>query len=380
MALAFAAFACAPQPEAPQRVSLQRAEFADLPGWSADRQAASLDAFRQSCAVLLRRPAGASLGADGIAGTAGDWRAVCEAAQRETTTDDRRARDFLETWFRPYAVTAGESGEGRFTGYYEPDLRGAQQRGGRYQVPLYGRPDDLVIADLGRFDKSLDGQTVTGRVSGGQLAPYPARREIDDGALDGRAVPLVWVDSPIDAFFLHIQGSGRVTLSGGALMRVGYAASNGRPYTAIGRILIERGVIARDRASMQTIRAWLAANPAEAREVMAQNDRYIFFRRLPGTAPEGAQGVALTAGRSLAVDRRFIPLGVPLWVDTRDPIDPDQPFRRLMVAQDTGSAIRGAIRGDIFFGHGRFAEHHAGRMNRRGRSYLLLPKAFEPRS
>jgi len=380
-ALAAGLFACAPQPEGPPpRITLQPAAWGDLAGWPEDRQAAALDAFRKSCAVLLRRPVAASLGAGGLAGTAADWRPGCEAALAETASGDKAARAFFAAWFRPWSVTAGGAPDGLFTGYYEPELRGAPAPGGRYQVPLYGRPADLVTADLGRFDSRLEGQTVAGRIADGRLVPYPVRREIDDGALAGRAVPLVWVDNPIDAFFLHIQGSGRVTLPGGAVMRLGYAAHNGRPYTAIGRVLVERGALPRDRVSMQSIRGWLAANPAEARAVMARNDRYVFFRRLPGDAPEGAQGVALTPERSLAVDRRFLPLGVPLWVETRDPLDPTRPFRRLMVAQDTGGAIRGPVRGDIFFGHGRLAERRAGLMNQAGRYYLLLPKGLDPAS
>ncbi len=291
------------------------------------------------------------------------------------------ARRFFETWFRPYVVQpAGEQPDGLFTGYFVPELRGAMTRGGRFQVPLYGRPDDLVSVDLGRFDDTLTGRSLAGRVVKGALVPYPSRREIDGGVLAGRSAPILWVDSTVDAFFLHIQGSGVVSLADGRTMRVGYAGTNGRPYTAIGKALADRGAIPRDRVSMQSIRAWLAANPAEAAEVMAQNDRYVFFRSLPGNAPVGAEGVALTPERSLAVDRRFLPFGVPMWVDTTDPVDPSQPFRRLMVAQDTGSAIRGAVRGDIFFGQGRLAARRAGLMKQRGRYFVLLPRSVRPPS
>ena len=338
-----------------------------------------MSAFAKSCDRLLPLPPGAALGAGGFAGPAKDWQDVCRALGSAAGIDRARARAFLEKWFRPFAVRAPDGGAGGlFTGYFVPELRGALVRGGRFQVPLYGRPDDLVTVDLGRFDSSLAGRTLAGRMEGGALAPYPTRREIDAGALGGRARPILWVDSRIDAFFLHIQGSGVVSLAGGETVRVGYAATNGRPYTAIGGTLAERGEIPRDRVSMQTIRAWLSAHADKAGEVMARNDRYVFFRRLPGAAVLGAQGVALTPERSVAVDRRFLPLGAPLWVDTNDPIDPTRPFRRLMVAQDTGGAINGIVRGDIFFGQGHLAARRAGLMNQRGRYYILLPRTVAP--
>jgi membrane-bound lytic murein transglycosylase A len=310
-----------------------------------------------------------------------DWRAGCEAAAAVDATDSDAVRAYFEKWFSPHAVFDRDgSQEGLLTGYYEPELRGARRPDGRYKFPLYGRPANLVTADLGLFDASLAGHNVTGRVANGRLVPYPDRGTIVGEGLADDSEPLVWVDSAVDAFFLHIQGSGRVRLAGGGLMRLGYAASNGHPYTAIGRTLIQRGEIPRDRVSMQSIRAWFAANPDKAAEVMAQNARYIFFRELEGDAPVGAQGVELTAGRSLAVDRRVIPLGALLWLDTRDPIDPRLPYRRLMVAQDVGHAVRGGIRADIFFGHGLLAARRAGLMKQRGRYFILLPKVAAPAS
>ncbi|HEX6977888.1 MAG TPA: MltA domain-containing protein, partial [Alphaproteobacteria bacterium] len=200
-------------------------------------------------------------------------------------------------------------------------------------------------------------------------------QEIDEGALEGRNLELVWVADPIDAFFLHIQGSGRVRLADGSTIRVGYAAQNGHPYLAIGRPLIDRGAIPKDKVSMQSIRAWLAANPDEAERIMWLNASYVFFRELEGEGPLGAQGVPLTPGRSLAVDRRHIPLGAPIWLDTTLPTEGTPPFRRLMVAQDTGGAIRGPLRGDVFWGHGSDAAERAGRMRSTGRMWILLPRA-----
>jgi membrane-bound lytic murein transglycosylase A len=375
----YAAVGCAPLPERAAQISVEPANFKALDGWRSDRLEDALVAYKKSCAALSRA---LELGRDKpttVAGRVIDWRPACTAAAMVEDNNGSAAREYFEKWFRPFAVLDRSGNrDGLLTGYYEPELRGARQPGGRYKYPLYGRPSDLVTADLGRFDPTLKGLSVSGRVSAGTLVPYPHRKLIDNGHIAGKSRPLVWVDSTVDAFFLHIQGSGRVKLSDGGLMRLGYAASNGRDYTAIGGTLVRRGAIAPDRVSMQTIRAWLAANPGEASEVMAQNARYIFFRELDGKAPIGAQGVELTAGRSLAVDRRSIPLGMPLWLNTRDPLDPRQPYRRLMIAQDVGHAIKGGLRGDIFFGHGHLAARRAGLMKQRGQYHVLLPQAAPP--
>jgi membrane-bound lytic murein transglycosylase A len=362
-----------PSPE--PAAKLTAVVFSTLDGWTSDRHADALSAFRKSCKALLAHSPDTTLGGLGAV-RARDWQAPCRALAGETVVGDPAARRFFETWFRPYAVSGG----GLFTGYYEPELRGALRPGGKYTIPLYGRPDDLVTATLGNFDPALAGKTITGRLQGGRLTPYPPRSAIESGALKGRARPVVWVDSAVDAFFLHIQGSGRVRLADGRVMRIGFAGHNGRVYRSIGRALIRRGAIPRGRVSMQTIRAWLAANPAEGARLMASNPRFVFFRRLEGPGPVGAQGVPLTPGRSLAVDRRYIPLGAPLWVRTLDPLRDNQLFQKLMIAQDTGGAIRGPVRGDIFFGHGPRAARLAGIMNRRGRYYLLLPRGAFPGS
>lgn len=377
----YATVGCAPPPELSQKIFVEPVGFKALEGWRGDRLDDALAAYKKSCAVLLRAPAVSRGTPLLVGGRVVNWRPACEAVANVEEKNSSAARDYFEKWFRPFAVVDAEGHRnGLLTGYYEPELRGARRPGGRFKFPLYGRPSDLVTADLGQFDASLKGRRVTGRVAQGALVPYPHRKLIDGGHLADKSRPLVWVDSAIDAFFLHIQGSGRVKLEDGGLMRLGYAASNGHAYTAIGRTLIRRGAIARDQASMQSIRAWLAANPDKAPEIMGQNARYIFFRELNGNAPVGAQGVELTAGRSLAVDRQAVPLGAPLWVETRDPIDPHRPYRRLMIAQDVGHAIKGGIRGDIFFGHGRLAARRAGLMKQRGRYYILLPKAAPPAS
>jgi membrane-bound lytic murein transglycosylase A len=361
-----------------ERLVLKPASFEDLPGWSRDDLSQALPALLRSCRRLLGRPLGEALG---IAGTAGDWKAACEAAARIPARPDA-ARMFFEARFQPFAASADDEPEGLFTGYYEPLLHGSRTRSDRYRVPLYLRPSDLVMVDLGAFREELKGQRIAGRVEEGSLVPYPDRKAIESGALAGRDLELVWVDDPIDAFFLQIQGSGRIRLEDGGdagrEIRVGYAAQNGHPYFAIGRDLIERGALTEETVSMQSIRRWLEEHPDEADDVMDRNASYVFFEELKGEGPLGAEGVALTPGRSLAVDLHHWPLGVPVWLDAEAPSprpgEPDRPLRRLLVAQDTGGAIQGAVRGDVFWGHGEDAAEIAGRMKHRGRMWVLLPR------
>ena len=369
--------ACAGPPAA--RLATTPVSFDALPGWNADRQDQALIALRRSCERLDRLP---DTRAMGIAGTVADWRPICTAAVAVADNDAQAARAFFETWFRPHAASVGASDHGLLTGYYEPLLRGARQPDARFRVPIYGRPDDLVTIDLARFGDDFTARRIVGRVSDGRVVPYPDRAAIDAGALDGAAPVLAWVDDPIAAFFLQVQGSGRIDLGNGEILRVGYAGANGHAYVSIGRVLIERGAIPREAVSLQTIRAWLAANPDQAAAVMAENPSFVFFRVLDGAGPIGAQGTALVAGRSLAVDRRYIPYGLPIWLDgsrpATDPSAPDRPLRRLVIAQDTGGAIRGPLRGDLFWGFGARAEAIAGRMKHQSRFFLLLPRGVDP--
>ncbi len=369
-----------PKPPPPDRLVLEAVTFSTLSGWTAGRQGEALVAFKRSCARLLGLPDDRSLGVEGRAGTVADWREPCEAAAELPVDDDAAARGFFQAWFAPLRVRNNERAEGLFTGYFEPELRGSLSRGGPYTVPLHGRPADLVSVDLGAFRHDLAGRRIAGRVAEGRLRPFESRAEIVAGALDDKVPVLAWLDDPIAAFFLHIQGSGRIMLAEGGELRVGFAGQNGHPYVAIGRELIRRGAIARERVSLQTIRDWLERNPDQAAEVMAVNRSYVFFHVLEGMGPVGAQGVVLTPGRSLAVDRRYLPLGAPLWLEASVPAprpeSRDRSFHRLMVAQDTGGAIRGPVRGDVFWGNGPDAEAVAGRMKHKGRYYLLLPRAL----
>lgn len=354
------------QPPPPQFSELNLAPigFGDLAGWRADRQAAALPAMRRSCAKLAAEPDEMQAGPAGTHLTARDWRPACAALSTIGSADDGAARAYFERWFQPYRASDRGATAGSFTGYFEIGLRGARHPGGRYNVPIYGVPRDLA---------TVDGKQVVRTT----LEPYPTRAEIEAGVLAGKAPVLVWVDDPIDAFFLSVQGSGRVTLEDGKILALGYGATNGRPYRSIGKILVERGALALEDVSLQSISAWLRAHPGEAKALMDQDAHYVFFRLLGAEGPIGSEGVALTPGRSLAVDPGFISLGVPIWLDAEGAAGL-APIRRLVVAQDTGSAIKGPVRGDLFWGYGPEAEAAAGHMRAHGTYDLLLPRAARP--
>ena len=352
-------------PPAPEPLSLTRTAFTDLPGWPQQDLGPALDSFRRGCAVLAQRPDTAPMSGLGYGGTAADWRGVCVAAKGD-------ARAFFETNFTPYAVRGGD---GLFTGYYEPQIRGSRKKQGAYQTPVYGVPSDLVQADLGLFSEKYKGERIAGRVSGGRLLPYPDRAAIETQGLKTAKV-LFYTDDPVAFFFLQIQGSGRVVFDIGEAGRVAYAGQNGQAYTAIGRTLIAQGALTRETVSLQTIRAWLLAHPAEAARVMRTNRSFVFFQEKPlgdtALGATGSLGAPLTPLASLAVDARLHALGAPMFVAAEGA----DPVRGLLMAQDTGGAIRGPVRGDIYFGFGDSAEARAGRMNAPGRLFVLLPNGL----
>jgi len=331
------------------------------------------------------------------------WSGACAAARMAGSSDPAALRAVLESQFSVYRIltetrdAAGTATEprvlditdrGRLTGYYEPELIGSRIRGEPFTVPLYRVPDDLLIVDLGTVYPELQGKRVRGRItessSGKRVVPYWSRADID-GAQALRGQELLWVDDPIEAFFLQIQGSGRVRLSGktepGSVVRVGYADTNGQPYRSIGTWLIERGELTLENASMQGIKAWVRANPQRLRELLDQNPSYVFFRELPlgdpAAGPVGAFNVPLTTGVSVAADPQFTPLGAPLIVRSANPVD-GGPLVRLVVAQDTGGAIRGPLRFDFFWGTGRSAGDIAGRQRDDVYAWLLVPKGLRP--
>ena len=368
-------------PTVPLSLRLGQASFSELKGWAANDPKAALEAFRRSCVAISTRPDAAAMGGVNYAGTAGDWRQLCFAASAVGTDDAQTVRAFFEAEFVPYRVVQS-SGTGLFTGYYEPQLKGSRTKHGPYQTPLYGIPADLVNVDLGLFRDTLKGQRIVGQVANGRLLPYPARADIESTGLP-QARPLLYVDDPIDAFFLQIQGSGRVVLDDGSVVRAAYAAQNGRAYTAIGAVLIQRGELKREEVSMQSIRAWLTAHPEEAPRIMNANASYVFFTEQalgdPVLGAAGAQGVPLTPEASLAVDLSLHALGVPVWLETTtpdpNPLMPDRTFERLLIMQDTGGAIRGPVRGDVYWGYTADAASIAGRMRSEGTMTVFLPKA-----
>lgn len=369
--------ACAPvsvKDEA--EVVLHKTSYDKLQGWHVDTMETALAAFKKSCDRILKNDPEKPFFDLPEAGFYKDWQAPCRTLAEGSY---RNPRAFFETWFQPYRVTdRGYEDEGLFTGYYEIELRGATYRAGDYRYPLLQRPRDLVMVDLGSFREDLKGRRIAGRVINGRLRPYETRAQIDRGALSHEnARPLVWVSDPVDAFFLHIQGSGRIKLEDGSIMRVGYDGQNGHVYYAIGRELIHRGALSKEEVSLQSIKAWLADHPFEAQEIMETNPSYVFFHELDGENPLGAEGVELTAGRSLAVDNVFIPYGAPVWVNLDEPMSGEPRVERLMIAQDTGGAIRGVVRGDVFWGHGKYAEKMAGHMKSEGKMWVLLPKSVQ---
>ncbi len=332
--------------------------IASLPGWSADNTAAALATFVASCKALELMPPDQSLGGTGFlqqaAGQAGQWQNACNGARDTTPGNSDDARTFFQTYFTAYSI----NGTAKITGYFEPEFPGAKNREPGYTVPLYAKPADSALANL-------------------------PRAAIDNGALYRKTPVTAYLTNPVDAFMLQIQGSGRILLRDGQILRVGFDGQNGQPYTPIGRILVQDGDLSPGDVSYQSISAWLKSHPAEARGIMEQNARYVYLRPLGGLpanqgAP-GALGVPLTAGRSLAVDSAVIPLGVPIFLSTTDPIT-NAPLNRLTIAQDTGGGIHGAEAADLFFGAGPQAQATAGVMQQPGALYVLLPLPTPPAS
>lgn len=365
------------QPAEKEKImQLVPASFSDLPGWGEDDLQTLVPAFERTCARMLRAAPEKPLGTLPQAGIFADWHPACREFSALVEKTPQTLKAYFEKNFTPYAVLLDESAEGLFTGYYEAQLNGSRTRNDRYNIPLYARPDDLVMVDLGKFREELKGQRIAGRVKGGDLVPYETRAQIVAGEWPHNDKVLVWVDDAVDAFYVQIQGSGIVTLEDGSEIRIGYAGQNGHPYTAIGRELIARGALTKENVSMQAIHDWLAANPDQAEDVMNVNKSYVFFTELSGEGPLGGENVALTPLRSLAIDRSIFPYGLPFWLEAEHPVEKSM-IRRLMVGQDTGGAIRGAVRGDVFWGHGEEAERMAGPMKSKGRYWVLLPKKTE---
>jgi membrane-bound lytic murein transglycosylase A len=351
--------------------SLERVSFTDLEGWYDDGGAEALHAFRRSCHEIMAHGTGFSRQAR-FGGTRSAWLETCRGA-----LEAEDARDFFETRFWPYRVRDAKRPEGLFTGYFEPEVEGSRTASASFSVPLYRRPLDLVsFPEAVRTQSGLS----FGRMIKGQATPYHSRREIEEGALAGQGLELVYLKDWADAFFIHVQGSGLVRLDDGSTMRLTYDGKSGLPYTGIGSLLVEQGALSIEEMSMQAIRSWMAGHPREARALMWKNRSFIFFREAllerPDLGALGAQHVQLTPRRSLAVDRTEWMFGTPVWLDTDIPSGEEGcmiPFRQLLIAQDTGSAITGLARGDVYWGFGEDAARIAGPMKSPGTMTVLLP-------
>jgi len=344
---------------------LRSASFSDLPGWSEDDLRQSWPAMLATCQALAKRI---------------EWQEVCRLASDVNPADEAMVRSFYESQFIPHQLrNLDGNSQGMATGYYEPLLRGARSRNGPYQTALYRAPDDLLTIDMGLLYPELKNMRLRGRVAGTKVVPYFSRAElVSKNHLVGKE--LVWVDNPIDAFFLQVQGSGRVVLEpGGEIIRVAYADQNGHPYRSIGRYLVDRGELSLEQASMQGIKAWYLANPSRQQELLSANPSFVFFREEkildPSKGPKGSLGVPLTPQRSIAVDPQFITLGAPVFVSTTQP-NSGTPLRRLVLAQDTGGAIRNPVRADFFWGFGDEAGELAGRMKQALFMWVLLPRSL----
>lgn len=351
------------EPNATVRYEVGR--FSDLPGWSLDSTAQAWPALLSSCRVQTRE----------------SWQQICAAAAALAPVSDAAVRDFLQANFQVLKVIrrgsgAGAAQTGLLTGYFEPQLRGVRSHRAGFDTPLYSPPDDLLTVDLGSIVPELKGRRLRGRLIGKTVVPYYPRAQLAaDPALAGHE--LVWLDSALDAFLLEVQGSGRIQLEDGSIIRLGYADQNGQPYRAIGRYLVSQGELTLEQASMPGIRAWLAAHPDRLHEVLNANPSVVFFQELPlgdpQLGPRGAQGIALTPGRSIAVDPSAIALGTPVYLATTD-----ASLQRLVVAQDSGGAIVGAPRADYFCGTGEAAANLAGSLRAQVALWLLWPRTAPP--
>ncbi len=334
--------------ERPDHYESREITFADLNGWEQENHAEALAAFNQSCPILARKPRAETKGS-GIAISAKTWARLCEKAA--TTTNPKQ---FFDENFTPFQISNNGNERGLFTGYYEPLLYGSLKRQGDFIYPIYAAPAGLA-----------------------NKKPYLTREEIDNGALAGKGLEIAWVDDPVMLFFMHIQGSGRIRLNNGSEFIAAYADQNGQPYTTLGKIMVDEGMLEKGKVNFFTIRQWLYDHKDQAMELMQRNPSYVFFKKQDSLEVVGAIAAPLTAKRSLAVDSKYIPYGLPLYLDATLPDlpgVPQHPFQRIMIAQDTGGAIKKPVRGDVFFGHGQEAEYLAGFMKQQGRYALLVPK------
>ncbi|MFY9327058.1 MAG: MltA domain-containing protein [Georgfuchsia sp.] len=352
-----------PVPPKPEEKPLQPAHWSDLPGWGSDNLLPAFDAFLASCKVLGRQDL---------------WNGVCAAAGNADRSD---LRGWFEAQLQPWQLVNPDGDrDGLITGYYEPVIKGSRKQDKTYRYPVFGVPNDMITVDLSELYPELKRMRLRGRIEGRKLVPYYSRAEWTHQEARRAGEAIMWTNDPIDFFFLQIQGSGQVELADGRRVRISYADQNGYPYRSVGRWLAEQGEMKIEQTSMQGIKAWAAANPKRLQEMLNANPSMVFFHELPveGSGPPGALSVPLTPERSIAVDSHITPLGSPVWLATTRPSS-DEPIQRLMLAQDTGGAIRGPVRADFYWGSGPEAGAEAGKMKQKGRLWALLPKAYAPK-
>jgi membrane-bound lytic murein transglycosylase A len=337
-------------------LGVARAPIYDAPLFTAAAATRALKAFRLSCSGVQRRKDMSGLTQPG------DWKAPCVAAA--SWPDGDATRFFAEQ----FEVAQIGDGKAFATGYYEPEIKGSRDKRPGYETPVYRRPADLVEIDLGDFSSRFEGKSIRGRITSSKFVPYSDRTQIEEGALSGRGLEIAWVADAIDFFFLQVQGSGRLRLPDGGMMRIGYDSQNGHDYTGIGKLMRERGLVGPGQANIQGLTAWLRANPEQGRKVMQENKSFVFFREIIGPGPLGAMNVPVSDRASVATDPAFIPLGAPV-ILSMDRAEPNG----IWVAQDTGGAIKGSNRFDTYWGGGAEAYRIAGGMAARGTSFLLLP-------
>jgi len=341
----------------------KRVQWSALTGWADDDLLPAWQAFLKSCTVLGKQPV---------------WKENCKMAASLQTPNNKTLRNFFESYFTPYQIiNTDNSEEGLVTGYYEPLLKGSRKPSKRYRYPIYAAPSELLTIDLGAAYPELKDLRLRGRLDGRKVVPYYSRAEIMSNPKILNGYEILWVEDEVELFFLHIQGSGRIVFDNGEMMKIGFADQNGHPYNSIGKFLVQRGELPLEKASMQGIKQWGQQNPSKLPELLQQNARYVFFRELPAdlSGPIGALGVPLTAGRSIAIDPLSIPQGAPVFLATTWP-NTNKPLNRLMVAQDVGSAIKGGIRADFFWGFGHEAGNQAGKMKQSGRMWVLMPRSY----
>ncbi len=349
---------------------LEKSSFSALNGWNEDNLNGFDVALKDVCSVIKNK-SGGYLASDYMKYSLAEYKKHCTALN--TVEDKTALKKYIEGNFVPYAVKIYGSAEGKITSYYEAELEAGYERGGKYQYPIFGKPNDLIEINLRDFGASLPNQRLVGRVKDGKLVKYYTRKEVESGKVN--APVILWGSDPVDIYIMQIQGAAVAKLPDGKTVRVGYADNNGHKFRGIGSILLEKGVIKPQDVSMPKIREWLKKNGKSAQAHMLLNDRFIFHKIVDARGPIGAMGLPLTAGRSIAVDKSYIPLGSMMWLETTGP--DREKINKLVMAEDVGSAIKGGVRADYFWGHGEEAFNCAGRMNSKGKYFILLPKNAE---